>query len=201
MMSRPIRSQHSWNGPETGSKLDAAPHFTINMGLPTFKEVKCGFITLLFQSQLIMSTLCTQLVMSEVHSEKDIARQMVVSVQQQQQRDKQSEDKIQQTNIFISQVEKIIKEAEVYSKVERLFIKEQNRQVVEGRNKQMASSGKQLICLKKDKISLRNQLYEIKNSYGGLISMEPVECPPPPTQYPHSKGCLDSFGLGYFRYL
>ena len=34
----------------------------------------------------------------------------------------------------------------------------------------MTSSGKQL---KKDKISLRNQLYEIKNSYGELISMEP----------------------------
>ena len=40
----------------------------------------------------------------------------------------------------------------------------------------MTSSGKQL---KKDKISLRNQLYEIKNSYGELISMEPVEWPPP----------------------
>ena len=75
-------------------------------------------------------------------------------------------------------MEKIIKEAEVYSKVERLFIKERNKQVVEGLDKWMTSSGKQLICLKKDKISLRNQLYEIKNSYGGLISMEPVECPP-----------------------
>ena len=42
----------------------------------------------------------------------------------------------------------------------------------------MTSSGKQL---KKDKISLRNQLYEIKNSYGELISMEPVEWPPPPS--------------------
>ena len=61
----------------------------------------------------------------------------------------------------------------MYSKVERLFIKERNKQVVEGLNKWMASSGKQLICLKKDKISLRNQLYEIKNSYGELISMEP----------------------------
>ena len=70
-------------------------------------------------------------------------------------------------------MEKTIKEAEVYSKVERLFIKERNKQVVEGLNKWMASSGKQLICLKKDKISLRNQLYEIKNSYGELISMEP----------------------------
>ena len=51
----------------------------------------------------------------------------------------------------------------------------------------MTSSGKQL---KKDKISLRNQLYEIKNSYGELISMEPVEWPP---QWEE--------GLGYFRYL
>ena len=66
-------------------------------------------------------------------------------------------------------MEKTIKEAEVYIKVERLFIKERNKQVVEGLNKWMASSGKQLICLKKDKISLRNQLYEIKNSYGELI--------------------------------
>ena len=80
-------------------------------------------------------------------------------------------------------MEKTIKEAEVYSKVERLFIKERNKQVVEGLNKWMASSEKQLNCLKKDKISLRNQLYEIKNSYGELISMEPVECPPSPT--PH----------------
>ena len=66
-------------------------------------------------------------------NEKDIARQMVMSVQQQQQiiSDIQTlEDKIKQTNIFISQVQKINKEAEVYSKVGRLFIKAQKKQVV-----------------------------------------------------------------------
>ena len=102
--------------------------------------------------------------MSEVDNEKDIARQMVVSVQQQQRFQKinsymqTQEDRIKQTIIFISQVQKINKEAEVYSKVGRLFIKAQNKQVVEGLNKQMARSGKQLICLQEDKISLRNQL-------------------------------------------
>ena len=96
-------------------------------------------------------------------SEVDMARQMVVSVQQQQRFQKINsymqtlEDKIKQTIIFISQVQKINKEAEVYSKVGRLFIKAQKKQVVEGLNKQMAMSWK-LICLQKDKISLRNQL-------------------------------------------
>ena len=101
--------------------------------------------------------------------------------------------------IFISQVEKIIKVAEVYSKVRRLFIKEQKKQVVEGLNKQMASSGKQLIRLKKDKISLRNQLYESKNSYRELISMEPVEClsfthcPPPSPSVGRRSALLSMF--------
>ena len=101
--------------------------------------------------------------MSEVDNEKDIARQMVVSVHQQQRFQKINsymqtlEDKIKQTIIFISQVQKINKEAEVYSKVGRLFIKAQKKQVVEGLNKQMEMSWK-LICLQKDKISLRNQL-------------------------------------------
>ena len=69
-------------------------------------------------------------------NEKDIARQMVVSVQQQQRFQKINsdmqtlEDKIKQTIIFISQVQKINKEAEVYSKVGRLFIKAQKKQVV-----------------------------------------------------------------------
>ena len=114
-------------------------------------------------------------------NKKDIARQMVMSVQQQRVQkiisDMQTlEDKIKQTNIFISQVQKINKEAEVYSKVGRLFNKAQKKQVVEGLNKQMTSSGKQLIRLKKNKISLKNQLYESKISYRELISMEPVEC-------------------------
>ena len=106
--------------------------------------------------------------MSEVDNEKDIARQMVMSVQQQQQiiSDIQTlEDKIKQTNIFISQVQKINKDAEVYSKVGGLFIKAQNKHVVEGLYKHMARSGKQLICLQKDKITLRNQLTDSKNSY------------------------------------
>ena len=56
--------------------------------------------------------------MSEVDNEKDIARQMVMSVQQQIISDIQTlEDKIKQTNIFIFQVQKINKDAEVYSKV------------------------------------------------------------------------------------
>ena len=110
--------------------------------------------------------------MSEVDNEKDIARQMVVSVQQQQRFQKINsymqtlEDKIKQTIIFISQVQKINKEAEVYSKVGRLFIKAQKKQVVEGLNKRIAMSWKQLICLQKDKISLEESAY----------SMEPVEC-------------------------
>ena len=107
-------------------------------------------------------------------NEKDITRQMVVSVQQQQRFQKinsdmqtlEAEDKIKQTIIFIPQVQKINKEAEVYSKVGRLFIKAQKKQVVEGLNKQMAMSWKQLICLQKDKISLEESAY----------SMEPVEC-------------------------
>ena len=74
--------------------------------------------------------------MSEVDNEKDIARKMVVSVQQQQRFQKINsymqtlEDKKKQTIIFISQVQKINKEAEVYSKVGRLFIKAQKKQVV-----------------------------------------------------------------------
>ena len=113
--------------------------------------------------------------MSEVDNEKDIARQMVVSVQQQQRFQKINsymqtlEDKIKQTIIFISQVQKINKEAEFYSKVGRLFIKVQKKQVVEGLSKQMAMSWK-LICLQKDKIPLRNQLTDSKNSYRELIS-------------------------------
>ena len=120
--------------------------------------------------------------MPEVDNEKDIPRNMVVSMQEQQQRlpkinrkIQALEDKIKQANISISQVGEINKEAEVYSKVGRLFIKAQKNQVVEDLDNQLTSSGKQLICLRKNKILLRHQMKDIENSCRELMSREPVE--------------------------